>query len=262
MEHSVKDNTGHKGTRIMNIKSSFSLAGSLIFLASLSNSSFSAPGPCQGPNKNDPGCNDPPPPPPSAIVVNSATVDWFNEKITIRGNSLDTATDFILGGSVPITPLDVAASEVNLPFDTDVANAVTDKGNYQLNIDGTDVLSLFVKSQIIASDATGCPCEAAWNVQVGGQQAPECLQIVGNNSPDYADIAGTIYTDPTDPAVYPQFPIGASFNPNSPVDSVCRLVQVDGDGTVTELTTFRINEIQQEDCAFLLTNTYCATVVP
>lgn len=244
----------------MNIKSSFSLAGSLIFLATFSTTGFAAPGPCQGPNKNDPGCNDPPPPPPPAIVINSATVDWFNEKITLRGDALDTATDFVLAGSVPITPLDVSASEVNLPFDTDVANAVPDKGNYQLNIDGTDVLSLFVKSQIVASDATGCPCEATWNTEIGGQQAPECIQLLGNSSPDSADIAGTVYTDPLDITVYPQFPFGASFNPNDPVNSVCRLVQVDADATVTELANFRINETQQEECALLLTTTYCASV--
>lgn len=246
----------------MNTKSLFRLAGFVIFLSLWSSSNFAAPGPCQGPNKNDPGCNDPPPPPP-LTVVNSASVDWVNQRITVRGESLDLATEFSLGGGAVITPLDVAPQEVNLPFSTAVADAVPIKGNYQLNIDGTDVLSLFVKSQIIATSATGCPCENAWSSELAGlQQAPECIEISGPASPDTADIAGTIYTDPNDPVVYPQYPFGAAFIPSDPVNSVCRLVQVNGDGTTSELVNFRINEIQQEECATILRNNYCATTTP
>ncbi len=247
----------------MNTKSLFRLAGSVIFLGLVSTGSFAAPGPCQGPNKNDPGCNDPPPPPPPPSAVNSAMVDWENQRITVRGESLDLATEFSLGGGALITPIDVAPEEVNLPFSTAVADAVSIKGNYQLNIDGTNVLSLFVKSQIIATNATGCPCENGWSVELAGlQQAPECLEILGLASPDTADIAGRIYTDPTDPAVYPQYPFGASFIPSDPVNSVCRLVQVNGDGTTSELVNFRINETQQEECATILKNNYCATTTP
>lgn len=243
----------------MNIKSLFRLAGSIIFLSLFSSGSMGAPGQCKGPNKNDPDCNDPPQP--IASTVNSATIDWQNQQIVVRGENLDSVTTFTLGGSTAITPLNVAPSEVNLPFDTAVADAVVTKGNYQLNTDGADVLSLFVKSQIIATDATGCPCESSWNTVIGGQQAPECLEILGPEELDTADIAGTVYSDPgNDPTVYPQYPFGAAFIPSDPVTSVCRLVQINGDGTSSELANYRINEIQQKECAIILENNYCAII--
>ena len=243
----------------------FRLAGSVLFLSVFNVSSFAAPGPCQGPNKNDPGCNDPPPPPPPATVVNSATVDWQNQRITVRGENLDLASTFSLGGSVELIPADLAvtASEVNIPFNTVIADVVMTKGNYQLNIDGADLLSLFVKSQIIATTATGCPCEVSWSSELAGlPPAPECLEISGPGLLDNADIAGTVYSDPNDPAVYPQYPFGSSFIAADPLNSVCRLVQINGDGTSSELANFRINETQQEECATILRNNYCAITTP
>jgi hypothetical protein len=244
----------------MNIKSFFSLIGSVILFTVFSTNSFAAPGPCKGPNKNDPGCNEPAPPPPT--IVNSAAVDWKNQQITVRGESLDTAVDFSLGGSVLNNgDLDVvSANELNIPFNTDVANAVTSKGNYQFNIDGADVLSLFVKSQIIATTAIGCPCENEWAAELNGlSPAEQCLELIGPDPLDNADIAGTVLSEPTDSSVYPHYPIGASFLPDDPNNSVCRLVQVNDDATSNELVNFRINETQQEECATILRNNYCDT---
>lgn len=243
----------------MNVKSFHRVIGSLLFLSLFSIPGFAAPGPCQGPNKNDAGCNEPAPPPPSSGVVHSATVDWANQRVTVRGSDLDLVTDFVLGGSVPLTSSNVTPTELQLEFDTAMANAVMSQGNYLLSVDGTDVLSLFVKSQIISTSATGCPCETPWSVETAGLgQAPECIEILGPGNLDSADIAGTIYSDP-DPAVYPHYPIGAAFIPSDPDASVCRLVQVNGDGTTADLVNLRINETQQEECATILKNTYCAS---
>lgn len=247
----------------MNIKSFFSSIGLVIFFTVSTTNSFAAPGPCKGPNKNDPGCNEPPPPPPPVMVVNSAAVDWPNQQITVRGDGLDTAVNFSLGGSaLNDVDLDIVnANEVNIPFNTDVANAITSKGNYQLNIDGTDVLSLFVKSQIISTTAIGCPCETGWAAELNTLRAPECLELPGPDPLDNADIAGTVLSDSSDSSVYPHYPIGASFLPADPNNSVCRLVEVNEDASTNELVNIRINETQQEECATIVKNTYCDATV-
>ena len=91
----------------------------------------------------------------------------------------------------------------------------------------------------------------------GGQFAPS---RPGSNAP--ADFSGPALSDPTDPGVYPQFPIGASFYPGEPDDSVCRLVQVNADATAFDLVLERINETQQATCAAVLAAQICDTVTP
>lgn len=232
-----------------------------LFLTIFNLSALAAPPACK---KNDPGypdCLTPPPPPSVAIVVNSATVDWPNQQITVQGEGLDSATDVSLGGSALLSTVASGdGTELSIPFDADVANAVIDKGSYQLNINSTDVLSVFIKSQIISADAIGCPCDTPWSdllAPLNLERSPECLEITG----DSPDIAGTIYTDINDLTVYPQYPIGASYRPNDPELSVCRLVQVNGDGTRSELVE-RINQTQQGVCATILKSNYCSVVTP
>jgi len=220
---------------------------------------------CKGANKNDPGC-------PGAVVeaapgtsVSSATVDWYNQKVVVRGTTLDTVVAFTLGGSGTLTTAGVTATAVDLPFDPTVAGEVTEAGNYALSVDGAVALSVYFKSQVVDPGATGCPCGTDWATELGGlwgTPTSDCLQITGGGSNDPADISGTVLTDPNDPAVYPHFPIGAAFYPGDPVNSVCRLVQVNGDATVSELVNFRINENQQAECATLLQANVCATTAP
>jgi hypothetical protein len=190
-------------------------------------------------------------------------VDWNNRVITVRGSDLDLATDFFLGGSAALAATTVSSSEVEIPFDADVAAEVSTQGNYLLNVDGTDVLSIYIKSQIIDTAATGCPCEADWASDLGvlglwGPLDTQCLEIEGLGTNDAADIAGTVLSVPNDPATYPQFPIGAAFIPGDPISSVCRLVQVEGDATTTDLVNMRINENQQATCATSLKSHICA----
>lgn len=222
---------------------------------------------CKGPNKNDPECvtaEEPAAPAAAPGTVDSATVDWFNQKLVLRGTGLDTVAAFTLGGSVALTTDNVTPSSLEIPFDADVAGEVTDSGNYALIADGAVALSLYFKSQVIDPGADpNCPCELAWSGAVPGWSVPEteCLEVVGGGDNDAADIAGTVLTDPNDPSVYPHFPIGAAFLPGDPVSSVCRLVQVNVDATTSDLVNLRINENQQADCAESLKLNVCATTV-
>ena len=111
--------------------------------------------------------------------------------------------------------------------------------------------------------ATGCPCEDGWSLApygplIGwGSQPAQCVAI---DTPTQKDLAATVYTDPEDLLVYPHYPIGAAYVAGDPVHSVCRLVQVDDDTTVTDLVVAPINQGQQAECAVLLTNQLCDSV--
>ncbi len=226
---------------------------------------------CKGPNKNDPGCpgaEEPPPeePPVEAslsTVVDSATVDWANERIIVRGVDLDTVIDFTLGGSGPLSTGSVSAGEVELLFDATMAGEVSATGSYSLQVDGVDAISIHFITAVVDPLASGCPCDTDWAAQLGGLWSADqstCYEITGTG---VADLAATVLSDPLNPAAYPQFPIGAAYYADDPLASVCRLVQInDSDPVQQELVNFRINATQQADCAVSLQTNICATTEP
>jgi hypothetical protein len=240
-----------------------------LFLVAFQAAAIAAP-PCKGPNKNDPGCPgaDPPPeesepePAPGPVVVDSVTVDWLNEKLVVRGSGLTGAGTFLLGSGVtPLVTANLTDAELDIPFSGDIATEVLSQGNYKLDVDGTIQLSIYIESQIVDPGAGGCPCLTEWTLAPEtdwGSPSADCLEISGPGSNDAADISGTI----GESGVYPQYPIGASFYPGDPDSSVCRLVSVNADASVTELVNYRINETQQAVCAGELATYVCATVTP
>jgi hypothetical protein len=218
---------------------------------------------CKGVNKNDPGCLV------AAVTpaaVDSATVDWLNQLVTIRGSNFTGTTEFMLGAIA--TPLAIGYqtdTQVDLPFNADISGEVLSEGSYNLVVDGSVALAVYFEDQVIDPAAMGCPCEADWEtalVGLWGNRQTDCYEIEGLLANDIADISGTVLSTPGDPASYPQYPIGTSFYPGQPGDSYCALVQVDGDATTTELANERINELQQEDCASVLKAQVCANVYP
>jgi hypothetical protein len=222
---------------------------------------------CKGPNKNDPGCpgTAEEPAPAASITVDSISVDWLNQKLVVRGSGLDGVGAFSLGGSAALSKTNVTATELELPFDAAMASEADLRGSYLLKADGADLLSVFIRSQIVDPAARGCPCEADWAAELGGRWGASdaaCLEIAGPGANDPADFSGTVLSDPLDATVYPQYPIGASFYPGEPDDSVCRLVQVNGDATAFDLVIQRINENQQADCAAVLAAQVCDTITP
>jgi hypothetical protein len=251
----------------MNTKVIASLIGTVLFLLMFNSSTTAAPkDPCTKPNP-PPECNaPPPPPPPAAAVVNSASVDWLNQAIIVRGENLDPAPEFSLGGSALLATSNVTSTSLNIPFNADIANAVLTRGNYQLNVDGTDLLSLFVKSQIIDPAAVGCPCAGEWINELallveGGLPAPECtLSPPVSGAPDDA----IFVTIPTTDIDFPYVLVGAAYEAADPVNSVCSLTQFNLEGATEELLNLRINETQQQECAALVNDsaTLCATIIP
>jgi hypothetical protein len=229
---------------------------------------YAAPA-CKGPNKNDPGCpgTETAPAAVAALEINSVTVDWFNQKLAVRGAGLDTVATFTLGGTTLAIP-SVTDMALDIPFDSTMAGVVTETGNYAFDADGTVALSVYFKSQVVDPAAGGCPCETVlpdnWinTIPRWGNPDTDCLEIVGSGTNDVADIAGTVLSDPNDPLAYPQYAVGASFQPGDPENSVCQLVQVNADATTSELVNSRINETQQEACAGSLKTNVCATTAP
>ena len=220
--------------------------------------------PCKGQNKNDPGCEEEAAAAPAA-VVDSVTVDWLNENLVVRGSGFTGSTSFVLGSSAsPLGTVNVTDAElVDLPFSSDMAAEVTSQGNYNLEVDGSVQLSVFIESQVIDPAATGCPCEMGWidwldPLSLWGPLNTDCLEIDGPASNDIADIAGTVLSDPSDDTTFPHYPIGASFYPGDPDSSVCRLVQVNADASTVDLVNLRINENQQAACAAALNANICS----
>jgi hypothetical protein len=223
--------------------------------------------PCSGPHKNDPECLVSLAIAP-AISVNSATVDWLNEKIIVRGENFSAGTTITIAG-LPATIDSQTADQIDIPFDAAIAG--TPKGNHNLvATDGpsssTSSISLFVKAEIIDQALGGCPCETDWSTELGTLWAPltkttDCYEITGGaGNPE--DIAGTVLTDPADPSVYPHYPIGAAFTAE-PGESVCQLTQVSNPldpVAVTDLVKTRINRQQQGACRTSLVTNICSSI--
>ena len=220
---------------------------------------------CKGPNKNDPGCGAEVVVAPA--VVESVTVDWAGEKLVVRGSDLTNSTQVLIGGNptpLPVANVDVSGVQLDVPFNADMAAEVSAAGSYNLTVDGTVQLSVYIESEVIDPLATGCPCAADWGAALGSlytDKVTECIEIEGPLANDAADISGTILTDASDSAVYPHYPIGASFYPGEPDSSFCRLAQVNGDATVSDLVNLRINETQQQDCAAELALQVCSSII-
>jgi len=220
--------------------------------------------PCSGPHKNDPGCLVAAVS--AAISVNSATVDWLNEKIIVRGENFSASTTITIAG-LPATVGSQTAEQIEVPFDANIGGLP--KGNHNLVADdvpssSTSSISLFVKAEIIDQTLGGCPCELGWSSGLGslwGEQLTDCFDAPGGaGNPE--DIAGTILSDSTDPTVYPHYPIGAAFTAE-PDESVCQLTQVSSPldpAAVTDLVKTRINRLQQGACRTLLVNNVCNTI--
>lgn len=222
--------------------------------------------PCSGPHKNDPECLTPALSP--VISVNSATVDWLNEKIIVRGANFSVSTTITIAGQ-PTTIGSWTADQIEIPFDAAIAGIP--KGNHNLIVNdapssSTGSMSLFIKAEIIDLALAGCPCEAGWTGELGvlwGQDLTDCFEISGGaGNPE--DIAGTILTDSADPATYPQYPVGAAFTAD-PDESVCQLTRINSplDPTaVNDLVKTRINRQQQGACRTALVDNVCGTITP
>jgi len=244
--------------------------GAALLLLVFTSSSLMAAPPCKGSNKNDPGCpgaEEPPPPPDTSLaagMVDSVTVDWFNQTLVVRGTGIDAAVDWVLGGSPTLSNVTVIdPNTVEIEFDADLAAQVQEAGSYLLTADGNVQLTVYSEYQIIDPAASGCPCQVTWTAQIpdwGSPTSTDCLEIGGPGANDPADISGNYV--PANPLIDPQYAFGASFYPGEPGDSVCRLVQINPDLSTAELVNLQINENQQADCRTALAANACFSITP
>lgn len=237
----------------------------LLIVLSSSGPLLAAPGPCTGPNKNDPGCNTTTATP-SSIVVNSAQVDWLSEQIVVNGENFSADTTVTIAG-ISATISNRTSTQLFIPMDSAIAG--TFKGNHKIIVDdlpsaSSSDLSLFVKAPLIDSSLSGCPCEGTWSTELGDLWNPatktaECIEV--NSGPGGTqDIGSTVYSDPNDLTVPPNYPIAAAFS-TEPTESVCRLTRIDNSANpVTDIVKKRINRQQQSDCRAVLANNVCATI--
>jgi hypothetical protein len=107
-----------------------------------------------------------------AQALHSVSVDRANETIVVRGSGFDGSTTFTLGG-VAVTTANVTPSQLDIPFGTDVADAVQWRGSYRLVANDSVWISVYVAAPIEAPGdpppppppppaGTDCPCIAGW----------------------------------------------------------------------------------------------------
>jgi hypothetical protein len=108
--------------------------------------------------------------PVGAVGINSIHVDREGERIIVRGVDLDLATTVTLGG-VTVPTANVTTSELDIPFGTEVYSAVQWEASYNLVIDGTEHLSVYIGAPIVAPPTPppepppggpDCPCITGW----------------------------------------------------------------------------------------------------
>jgi len=105
-----------------------------------------------------------------AQVIYSAHVDTQQAELIVKGSSLDTVGVFTLGGVI-VSPSDVTASMVNIPFDASTAAAVQWPGSYRLVADDSAFISVYFNAAVETAGepppppppaGPDCPCIEGW----------------------------------------------------------------------------------------------------
>ena len=88
---------------------------------------------------------------PSAFAqeLHSVSVDRVNERIVVRGDGFDGSTTLTLGG-VTVATANVTPTQLDIPFDNDVATAVQWRGSYRLVANDSVWITVYVADPIEA----------------------------------------------------------------------------------------------------------------
>lgn len=101
----------------------------------------------------------------SAVDLYSAHVDRDTEKIIIKGGGFRQSTTVELGG-VAVNKGSVTNTQLEIPFATEIYSVVQSEANYNLVIDDSNSLSIYIEKPILAPPPSGgpdCPCIDSWN---------------------------------------------------------------------------------------------------
>ncbi len=186
-----------------------------------------------------------------AVEIHSVVVDRSAQKIVVSGSGFDAATTLKLGG-VDLTGITaLSATQLEIPFNAEVASALFTRGRFKLVADGTVNFSVYVSEPVVVPGppppppppgGTTCPCADDRNAK------PGLLY-------EYSAYCGT-YTDGTQVGTYgygSNYFIAAAFDPNNiyfdpanPGNSISYCVLQEGSTyTVSEPV---VNQAEYDDC--------------
>ena len=151
--------------------------------------------------------------------ISTFIVDRELEKIDITGTGLDAVLSGTLGSqAVSFNLLTQTATTLEIPFDANIASAVTSTGNYEFSLDGNFISLVYLDGPIIAP-STSCPCQSEWDSKLTIFQG-SCTEIT-----DGTQVSLSSHID-TGSALY--F-VSTAFDPGpeNSTNSFCAIVEVD-----------------------------------
>jgi hypothetical protein len=192
---------------------------------------------------------------PTALAqeLHSVSVDRINDRMVVRGDGFDGSTTFTLGGAAVAT-VNVTPTELDIPFDIDVAAAAQWRGSYRLVANDSVWISVYIAAPIDAPGepppppppppppgGTECPCLAGWEASgIPKDNWAWCTR--------YFDGTQESLSAPRDPwfISVAHDPYNLFFDPVDPGNSVSYCALHDGtDWTVAEPV---VNRDQFDDC--------------
>jgi hypothetical protein len=199
---------------------------------------------------------------PTALAqeLHRVSVDRINDKILVRGDGFDGSTTFTLGG-VSVSPANVTPTQIEIPFDTDVAAAVQWRGSYRLVANGSTWISVYIAAPIEAPGepppppvpppaGTDCPCIAEWEASgIPKDNWTWCMRYFDGTQESLSGQRDNWFISVA------LDPYSLLFDPVDPGNSVSYCALQDGtDWTVAEPV---VNRDQFDDCEFWMWMNIC-----
>lgn len=180
----------------------------------------------------------------AAAEVYSVQVDRDEQKLIVTGADFNNSTSVTLGG-IEVLKANVSANQFDIPFAAAVYSAVQWEGSYNLVLDDTVRISVYIDAPILAPPPPGgpdCPCIAGWEA---ANLTPDTFLCGDGTDGTQSYIFGNSFVDNSF--------LSAAFDPNNiyfdPVNpgnsiSYCALIE-NNNYTVAEPV---VNEDQYSDC--------------
>jgi hypothetical protein len=178
-----------------------------------------------------------------AADLYSAHVDREAQKIILKGSGFGQSTTVTLGG-VAVVKGNITNLELEIPFADEVYSAVQWEASYNLVVDDTNRISVYIDSPILSPPPPGgldCPCIADWEAAGLAPSSLSCSDGIDGTQTFVFGIGGnTIISAAFDPN-------NIFFDENNPGNSLsfCALSQ-NNIYTVAEPV---VNQEQYLDCA-------------
>lgn len=184
----------------------------------------------------------------NAAEVYKVQVDRDEQKLIVTGADFNNSTTVTLGG-IEVLKSNVSPNEFDIPFSAEVYAAVQWEGSYNLVLDGTVRISVYIDAPILAPPpppppgGPDCPCIAGWEAANVYDDSYLCgdgtdgtqSYIYGNSFVDGSFLSAAF--DPNNIIYDP-------LNPGNSI-SYCALLDSSNNFIVSEPV---VNEDQYTDC--------------